>query len=298
MLKVVETPGIRQLAPSVRPLVAFTGSGSCVKPLMSWLMKWYVAYNLTVLSRDDAVIGRRQLSTWRSIQNKQRVGSASRSKWYIMNPDIQGGHDDIRSIPLGIKFPLGYMNGMKAVEQQEGSHDKHNKGFKSRPRLITCSSMRFSYADRVAMRDALEKNGFNCHEGMEYTSSLTNKGFVSPKRLKALGRQSQDGYVRLLRSSHFFVSPLGNGRDCYRHLEGTVAGSILVSRVLPPQDMDKFRGIPAVFVKSWNDVTHTFLMHALHEIYNRTSEYDLARAYFPFWLGRFLFPDLYFERYE
>ena len=144
------------------------------------------------------------------------------------------------------------------------------------------------------MRNALEKNGFNCHEGLQYTNSHPKSvAALTPKQVKAMGRSQQDGYVRLLSSSHFFASPRGNGRDCYRHLEGIVAGSILLSRYLPPQDMDKLKGLPVVFVQSWKDVTPKFLRQALREVHNRTDEYDLSRAYLPFWLGQFLFPNLF-----
>ena len=282
-LKIVELPSVDRAA-QARPRIMFTGCASCVSNLMKWAIK-YKASNVSLLTRDDEEIGRHQLGIWHSFTHKQHLISSNLlGNWYIMNSNMNEKVKGVHTVPLGVKFPAGYRNGMEIVEREGSSLN--------RSRLVTCSSMKFSYPDRIAMRNDLERNGINCHEGLEFSNAhSTRPSISSPTKLsKKSGRSQQDAYVRLLRSSYFFASPRGNGRDCYRHIEGVVAGSILLSRSLPHQDMEKFRGLPAVFFKDWKEITPKRLSQLRQDIYNNSSAYNLARAYFPWWLGAFLFP--------
>ena len=185
---------------------------------------------------------------------------------------------NVRTFPLGVKFPVGFLAGLKKLEI-----DQQYK-IKGRTKLLTCSSMKFSYPDRVLMRKYLEGNGFNCHEGYKYGAG---RG-IPLKRQKALNRREQFDYVELLSSSFFFASPEGNGRDCYRHLEGISAGSILLSRNFKEQDEEKFSGIPVLNIHSWKDITKEKLLSFRRRAYFHSENIDLKRAFFPWLLSQIL----------
>ena len=76
---------------------------------------------------------------------------------------------NIRTFHLGIKFPIGYLAGLKKL----GASAQYNN--KSREKLFTCSLMKFSYPDRIRMRKDLERNGFSCHEGERYAIGRCRK---------------------------------------------------------------------------------------------------------------------------
>jgi len=263
-----------------RAIVLFAGSADGVGELLVWMLSNVLEYNVALFTRDDREIGKEELYLWKrfiSIRNN----SAVQSTWYIMNSNLNVvamKKYNVRTFPLGIKFPVGYLAGLekrRVLSQNEQ---------KVRVKLITCSSMKFSYSDRIQMRKALEGNGFNCHEGEKYG---TGKG-ISLKRQKALNRKEQFDYVELLSTSFFFASPEGNGRDCYRHLEGITAGSILLTRNFKKQDAEKFSGIPVLNFRSWREVTKEKLLIYRRSAYSYPELFDLKRAFFPWWLSQVL----------
>ena len=210
--------------------------------------------------------------------NLQNISSA-RSTWYIfiMNSNLKLStmqKYNVRTFPLGIKFPVGYLAGLR---RHEASVRGNKKG---RDKLLACSSMKFSYSDRVRMRKDLESNGFNCHEGEIYGT----RSELPLKKQKALNRMDQFHYVELLSSSFFFASPEGNGRDCYRHLEGITAGSILLARNFREQDAEKFDGLPVLTLPSWKEVTKEKLWNYRRSAYLNPGNFDLKRGFFPWWL--------------
>ena len=263
-----------------RALVLVAGSAAGVNELLEWMIHNVVAYNVTLFTRDDKEIGKRELVSWRRFVNMQN-NSTTKSIWFIMNSNLKLStmtKYNVRTFHLGIKFPVGYLAGLRKVEASV----LYNK--KGREKLLTCSSMKFSYSDRIRMRQELESNGFNCHEGERYGIGSQ----LLPKKQKALSRKNQFHYVELLSNSFFFASPEGNGRDCYRHLEGISAGSILLARNFREQDAEKFRGIPVLNFPSWKKVTKEKLLSYRISAYSNPEQFDLKRAFFPWWLSQII----------
>ena len=248
--------------------------------MLEWMLSNVVEYNVTLFTRDDKEIGKKELVSWRKFVNMQK-NSTARSTWFIMNSNLKLStmkKYNVRTFPLGIKFPVGYLAGLKRLEASV-QHDKEG-----RENLLTCSTMKFSYSDRIQMRKDLESNGFNCHEGETYSSESE----LPLKKQKALNRKDQFHYVELLSNSFFFASPEGNGRDCYRHLEGISAGSILLGRNFRKEDTEKFRGMPVLNFPSWKEATKEKLLEYRSSAYSNPDLFDLKRGFFPWWLSQII----------
>jgi len=263
-----------------RAIVLVAGCADGVNEMLGWMLSNVVEYNVTLFTRDDREIGKKEFSLWRKFFNMQN-NSTARSTWYIMNSNLKFAtmkKYNVKTFPLGIKFPVGYLAGLTRLE----ATDQHNK--RNREKLLTCSSMKFSYSDRIQMRKDLERNGFNCHEGERY-----GVGSELPlKKQKALNRKNQFHYVELLSRSFFFASPEGNGRDCYRHLEGISAGAILLSRKFREQDAEKFHGMPVLSLPSWKKFTKEKLVNFRNSAYLNPEHFDLKRGFFPWWLSQII----------
>ena len=266
-----------------RAVVLVSGCAYGVRELLEWMTNNLSEYNVTLFTRDDEEIGRKELFLWKRFI-AMRKSSSIWSTWYIMNSNLNLStmkRYNIRTFPLGIKFPVGYLAGLKKL-QANTEYDKRD-----RSKLLSCSSMKFSYSDRVQMRQDLEGNGFNCHEGERYGSGNE----LPLKKRKALNRKQQCDYVESLSSSFFFASPEGNGRDCYRHLEGVTAGSILLARNFKRQDTEKFQGLPVLNVRSWKEVTKEKLLSYKNAAYSSPENFDLKRGFLPWWLSQIILTD-------
>lgn len=266
-----------------RPVVLFSGCADCVLDLLKWMQRNIPHNKVVLFTRDDKEIGKRELSQWIKFINAQYHLSLG-SKWFIMNSNLR--HSDmlkhnIDTFPLGVKFPVGYI---AALEKEILKPQLVREGIQTRHKLLTCSSMKFSYQERINMRNALEKKGFDCHEGESYKKNMRG----SIKRQKAASRKLQDKYVEVLSQSYFFASPEGNGRDCYRHIEGIVAGSIMLTRKFKEQDSSKFEGLPVLQLPSWKDASMESLQDFQKELYTNSKILDLKRAFFPWWLGQII----------
>ena len=81
------------------------------------------------------------------------------------------------------------------------------------------------------------------------------------------------------------ASPRGNGPQNHRDWEALLAGAVpLVDYHAPLKPL--WEGLPVVQVKDWSRITPQY-----HEgLWERmqTREYDLAKAYFPYWLHEVL----------
>ena len=64
-------------------------------------------------------------------------------------------------------------------------------------------------------------------------------------------------YWETIAKSKFVISPPGNGIDCHRIWECLYLGSIPI--VLEHEALSQYRDLPILFVKSWEDVTLSFL---------------------------------------
>jgi len=263
-----------------RAVVLYAGCADGVSELLTWMSSHVLEYRVALFTRDDKEIGKKELFQWRrffSMQSKSGI----QSTWYIMNTNLKTAamrKYNVRTFPLGIKFPVGFLAGLQKLEANAVQKKT------MREKLLTCSSMKFTYSDRIQMRTSLERNGFNCHEGEKYGTGNE----ISLKKRKALNRKQQFGYVELLSKSSFFASPEGNGRDCYRHLEGISAGSILLARNFKKQDCEKFSGLPVLNFRSWNEVTREKLLSFKRVAYLHPENFDLKRAFFPWWLSQIL----------
>ena len=263
-----------------RSLILFSGCADCVYELISWMLKNVVRHRVTLFTRDDIEIGKKELSQWKLFMKMQQKNFAIQSTWFIMNSNLKReemSKYNIRTFHLGVKYPVGYLAGLlKHKESSSSSITEKIPG-----RLLTCSSMKFTYLDRKDMRKALERNGFNCHEGETYAEQRGE----SLKKQKSLSRKIQHKYVELLSTSSYFASPEGNGRDCYRHIEGITTGSIMLTRVFKEQDAEKFIGLPILNIPSWKQVNKDLLLHFKKNASTNPDQFDLKRAFFPWWLS-------------
>ena len=266
-----------------RPIILFSGCADCVLDLLKWMQSNIPLLRVTLFTRDDKEIGKNELSNWILFINAQKHLNLG-SKWFIMNSNLRHSEmlkHNIYTFPLGVKFPIGYIS---ALEKEMPDLQVVPGGLRIRKKLLTCSSMKFSYPDRINMRNTLEKKGFNCHEGESYSKNM--RGTL--KRQRAASRKLQDNYLEVLSESYFFASPEGNGRDCYRHIEGIVAGSIMLTKKFKDQDSSKFEGLPVLQLRSWKDATPELLKDYQKELYSNSRILDLKRVFFPWWLGQII----------
>ena len=126
--------------------------------------------------------------------------------------------------------------------------------------------MGLSYAERALKLQALRANNFSCDTG------------------GGRDKLPHDEYVRLLLESRFVFSPAGHGHSNHREWEALVAGAVPV--VDHSDDLaELWRGLPMVQVRDWSTVTPTFLESEWKRLQRQS--WDLKKAYWPYWFGRF-----------
>lgn len=162
--------------------------------------------------------------------------------WYCQNRLVS--HPKLFSIPIGIansQWPHGDLDTLAQIKEQR--HQKENFVFKNFDTTTNKS-------ERELCDSITTKNGIS----------------MSPKT-------DNYQYWETIAKSKFVISPPGNGVDCHRIWECLYLGSIPV--VLEHEALSQFSDLPILFVKSWEDVTISFLEKVTLEIPEKIDILDI-----------------------
>ena len=177
-----------------------------------------------------------------------RLSETSIRAWFVNHPAI--AHPKLRAYPRGLQQTFRWAEALR----EHG----HKQLERERPELLMCGCVSAgSHPERPAKLATLRANGFACAHDC-------------------------GAYVDVMLSSRFVASPRGNGPQNHRDFEALLAGAIpLVD--YDPRLAPLWEGLPVVQVRDWKEVTPAYLRRVWADM--QTREYDLAKAYFPHWLG-------------
>ena len=89
-------------------------------------------------------------------------------------------------------------------------------------------------------------------------------------------------YYGLLSRYKFVLSPPGYGLDCHRTWEALYVGAIPI--VLSSSIDSLYEGLPILVVKSWDEITESFLERRYNEIMDKKC--DISRMYMGYWISK------------
>lgn len=113
---------------------------------------------------------------------------------------------------------------------------------------------------------------------LEYFSNKAFATIESPNRTHL-------EYLKEALCYPFIVSPPGNGNDCIRVWETLYLGRIPIVLNIP--SMKHFRGLPIMFVDSWEEIDEKSLENFYHNV-TIGNEYDLGKITIDYWKERLL----------
>lgn len=172
--------------------------------------------------------------------------------WYANNPRIR--HRKLRAFPRGLGNTTRWAEVLQTPQRRR------------RPNLLLCGCMAMR-GDRAAKIRALERNNFTCYKGCssKYEEHMLNATFVA--------------------SPWGVIDHAKGGRNNHRDWEALLAGAIpLVDH--DPLLVDLFAGLPVVHVRFWEQVTPLRLHGIRKQMAAR--HFDLAKAFWPYWLDQLL----------
>mmetsp|Transcript_85472 Transcript_85472/g.151174 ORF Transcript_85472/g.151174 Transcript_85472/m.151174 type:complete len:425 (+) Transcript_85472:85-1359(+) len=183
------------------------------------------------------------------------IGSAE----HLENPHLAAMYTNNRKIshPKLFTYPRGVSDTSRWKNALNGS-DKQIKRERSNLLMCGCMGLQYGRSEKIQI---LQRNGFPCE---------CNKST----------------FVENMLNAKFVMSPNGNGRSCHRHNEAWLAGAI------PVVDRDELADdlyateLPLIQVSDWSTVTPQFLEAEWKKMQGK--EYDLRKAYFPYWMSQFI----------
>lgn len=179
-----------------------------------------------------------------------RLNSQALITWFVNSP-TNTTHPKLQPYPRGLQQTYRWAIALRGEKRQmQRPH--------GRPTLLMCGCLSETHSERILKLQILQANGFACQPDCErYVGELLNATFVA--------------------------SPRGNGPQNHRDFEALIAGAIpLVD--YHPRLAPMWEGLPVIQVRNWLEITPSYLRGMWAKMH--TQEFDLAKAYFPYWLHR------------
>lgn len=253
---------------------------------------------VTLISRDDSELpGGPALSQWRSLykrwpSSRERGG---KPRWFLQNSLSLGMASGLHTLPIGV----GSANTLSAFLEHQSRGMEAQVAHRTTLLLCCCMQTRSDVEHgegrgagggdvRTSRRQILQILASNGFAQCSASAPMVNKS--------RLVRLTAHDYYNELLHSKFVVAPSGFGRDTFRFWEALTLGTVPVLRRLPSAasaEMDKYAGLPVVWVDEWDQVTPHLLDGLWKKLTARnvstpSTNLDVSRAYFPFWLSRLI----------
>ena len=193
--------------------------------------------------------------------------------WFTWNQPFD--HPKVTGIPIGLNFErhCASLNRWLASGQRPArsknllinfSKSTHN----SRTPLLDKAHREWgSFCDLVKPMSPIET---------KFTESVVDRA----GRLKV--EVTNDSFYNLLSGYKFILSPRGAGLDCHRTWEAMYTGAIPI--VLSSSIDSVYEGLPIVIVKSWDEITESFLERKYSELLGK--ECDVSRMFMEHWISK------------
>ena len=176
------------------------------------------------------------------------VGDVSRSTSYVLHPKLH-------------HVPLGLPRALSPHLEREAAWVNAKRGPRSSDVYVNHKPR--PYRERILghLRRALGQALPNAYAG------------------KAALRSGTQTYVGDLFRHSIVLSPPGSGVDCYRHYEALLCGAVPLLEY-SPLAVELLAGLPYIMVRSWAEVSSSFLERELAQLKTRTFDWRrLTRAY-------------------
>ena len=176
------------------------------------------------------------------------VGDVSRSTSYVLHPKLH-------------HVPLGLPRALSPHLEREAAWVNAKHGPRSADVYVNHKPR--PYRERILghLRHSLQQSLPNAYAG------------------KAALRSGTQTYVGDLFRHAIVLSPPGSGVDCYRHYEALLCGAVPLLEY-SPLAVELLSGLPYIMVRSWAEVSASFLERELAQLKTRTFDWRrLTRAY-------------------
>ncbi len=204
------------------------------------LRRWFVAQHFPRV----VITG----GTGRGRYGNDAVGDVSRSTSYVLHPKLH-------------HVPLGLPRALSPHLEREAAWVNAKRGPRSSDVYVNHKPR--PYRERILghLRRALGQALPNAYAG------------------KAALRSGTETYVGDLFRHAIVLSPPGSGVDCYRHYEALLCGAVPLLEY-SPLAVELLAGLPYIMVRSWTEVSASFLERELASLKTRTFDWRrLTRAY-------------------
>lgn len=199
--------------------------------------------------------------------------------FYTLNPSMR--HPKVRGYAIGLKSPQGFMD---ASEQLDPS-------LSHRPNLLFCNGVIVDNTTGrtepmpVLSEKLYEPRAWRIAHRAHVQELLLENGFAC-----ATERSDPEVWASGVFASKFIASPRGMGRADYRFWEALAAGAVPVTERDAILEEDVYKGVPAVYVGGWDEVTPEFLEKKWKAILHKAARgaYDegMAKVHWPYWFDR------------
>jgi len=177
-------------------------------------------------------------------------------KWYCQNREVY--HPKLFSIPIGLansQWPHGNQDLIESIRE------KNN------------------------VKDILVYKNFDIHTN-SYERSLCNN-ITNNNGIPLSPPQTISDYWNTISKSVFIISPPGNGIDCHRVWEALYLRCIPI--IKEHEAFSQFKHLPILFVKSWEEVTISFLHQQIKMFKN--INFEIPELKINYWKEKILCTD-------
>ncbi|EOD34143.1 hypothetical protein EMIHUDRAFT_228801 [Emiliania huxleyi CCMP1516] len=185
-----------------------------------------------------------------------RLNDSRLAAWFVSSPRLS--HPKLHPFPRGV-FNTDTTDRMLRAGEASGRGLERRE----RPLLLWCSCMTL----------------YGRYDGRRIPPAA--------RRATKMEALRKNGASEQILDSKFVFSPWGTGHNNHREWEALASGATSIqSRRRPCFPPTTPPGMPVVQVEDWANVTTDFLEHTWERM--QRQEFDLAKAFFPYWLDALL----------
>jgi len=187
-------------------------------------------------------------------------------KWFCQNKDFD--KQNLIGIPIGLENTTPVIN----EKSLNGLFSSNPNNALQKALFIDSLSKKYVVKEKFAYLNFSINT--NIKERKPVYDKFSNKIWATNKN----GLSWQEYYWDIA-THKFAISPPGNGVDCHRVWECLYLRTIPI--VIDSIHMREFKELPIIIVKSWDEVTYSFLEEKYEEFQNKN--FDLSKMKISYW---------------
>jgi hypothetical protein len=191
--------------------------------------------------------------------------------WFMWNKPF--GHPKLTCIPIGLNFDRQ----SNSLNRWLSSGTQH-----ARDKNLLINFSKHTHSSRgVLLKKARQEWSSFC-DMIQPMPAIETKYINSIIEGKLMVYTTDPSFYHLLARYKFILSPRGVGLDCHRTWEALYVGTIPI--VLSSSIDSIYEGLPVVIVKSWDEVTESFLERKYEELLSKKC--DISKMFMDYWTSR------------